>query len=254
MSLHDGVFWVACLAAFLVGLSKGGLPAIGMLAVPVLALMISPLRAAALLLPIYILTDVVGVWLYRREHSRANLRILIPAGFLGVLIGWATASWLSDSAVAFLVGAMGIGFCLNAWFGRRPPVGAPGPTPVKPPGRFLGWVCGTLAGFTSFVSHAGGPPYQIYVLPQRLPKAVYAGTTTILFAAINLAKLPPYQWLNPYSLADLRLAVWLAPAALTGVFVGAFVTKRIADRTFFRFVQGALFLVSLQLIYKALLA
>lgn len=242
----EGVFWLASVAAFLVGLSKGGLPAVGMLSVPVLSLVISPLRAAALLLPIYILTDAVGVWLYRREHSRDVLRALIPAGVLGVAVGWALAAFLSDRAVGFLIGLMGVLFCLNAWLRKAVPADG------RKPSRLKAWVCGTASGFASFVSHAGGPPYQIYVLPQRLPKTVFAGTSTLFFAVINLAKLPPYHALNPYSMVDLHNMLALAPAAIAGTIVGAWVTRRIAERLFFRLVQMALFAVSLQLIWKSL--
>ena len=239
--------YFAVLAAMLVGLSKGGLPAIGMLAVPILAMQMSPIKAAALLLPIYILTDVVAIWLYRRDFSKPNLRVLIPAGLLGVLLGWSTASLLSDRAIGLLVGTLGIGFCLNAWFGPKPASG--GRAPSTPKGLF--W--GTLAGFTSFVTHSGAPPFQIYVLPQRLPKVVFAGTSTLLFAAINLAKVIPYQQLRPYSLADLQASVWLIPVALLGTVAGAYLTKRITEVWFFRAVQMALFLVSGKLVWDALL-
>lgn len=246
MSLPDtGSLLLGCLAALLVGLSKGGLPAIGMLAVPVMALKIPPVTAAVLLLPIFVITDAVSVWLYRRDFSRRNVAILIPAGIVGVLFGWATASYLSDRAVALLIGALGVGFCLNSWL-RRAPAGDPAPASL---GRGLFW--GSLAGFTSFVSHAGAPPYQIYVLPQRLAKTTFAGTSTLVFAAINLAKVVPYMQLRPYSLADLQTAAWLIPAALAGTVLGAWLTKRIVDRWFFRLVQVGLFAVSCKLIFDA---
>ena len=110
---------LTALAAFLVGLSKGGLPSVGTLGVPVMALMISPVAAAALLLPIYLVTDWVGLWLYRRTYSARNLRILIPAGLAGVLFGWAVASRVSDGFVGLLVGLVGIGFCVNTWMRHR---------------------------------------------------------------------------------------------------------------------------------------
>lgn len=239
---------LACLAAAFVGLSKGGLPAIGMLGVPVLSLVMSPVRAATLLLPIYVLSDMVGVWLYRRDYSAVNLKILIPAGVLGVLLGWSTASYLSDRAIGLLIGGMGIGFCLNAWL-RRASVAAARPAHI---GKGVFW--GALAGFTSFISHSGAPPFQIYVLPQRLSKTAFAGTSTIVFACINAAKILPYQQLRPYSAAELQTAAWLIPAALLGTVAGAWLTRRLVDRWFFRLVQLALFLISCQLVYKALAA
>lgn len=245
-TLVDPHFLLAALAALIVGLSKGGLPAVGMLAVPVLALTMSPLKAAALLLPIYVLTDMVGIYLYRKSYSAPNLRILIPAGIVGVLVGWSTASYLSDRAVGLVIGLLGIGFCLNTWFKRRPHDER---SPAKA-GKGAFW--GTVAGFTSFVSHAGGPPFQIYVLPQRLAKLEYAGTSTILFAVINVAKIVPYQQLRPYSVADLSTATLLVPAGLVGTMLGAYLTKRIDDVWFFRGVQATLFAVSVKLIADGL--
>lgn len=237
---------IACLAATFVGLSKGGLPVVGMLGVPVLSLLTSPVQAATLLLPIYVLSDMVGIWLYRRDYSSINLKILVPAGVLGVLLGWSTAAYLSDRAIGFLIGGLGVGFCLNAWI-RHASAAEARPAHV---GKGLFW--GAMAGFTSFISHSGGPPFQIYVLPQRLTKTVFAGTSTLFFAFINAAKIIPYQQLRPYSVSDLQTAAWLMPAALIGTVAGAWLTRRIVDRWFFRLVQWALFLISLQLIYKAL--
>jgi uncharacterized membrane protein YfcA len=239
-------FVIACVAALLVGMSKGGLPGVGILAVPTMALLISPVKAAALLLPLYVLTDVVSIYLYRRHFSAANLRILIPAGVLGVLVGWGFAAYLSDRAVSALVGLLGLGFCLNTWFKRNRVLAA---QPVHV-GKGLFW--GTFAGFTSFVSHAGGPPYQIYILPQKLEKKVFAGTTTFLFAVMNLAKVGPYALLSPFDAQDLQVVAWLVPAALLGTGAGAYLTHRLDDQRFFRLVQIALFVISLRLLFKAL--
>jgi len=140
--------WLLWIAAFVVGLSKGGLPSIGMLAVPILALVMSPVKAAVLLLPIYLISDVVGVSLYRRKFSKPNLIVLIPAGILGVLVGWATASMISEKAIALLIGLLGIGFCLKTWFYKRKDQKA------KPTNPVTGMIWGTATGFTSFISHA----------------------------------------------------------------------------------------------------
>ena len=242
----DSYFVLAGLASLLVGLSKGGLPTVGMLAVPLLSLFMSPVKAAVLLLPIYVISDVVSVWLYRKDFSAPNLKILIPAGLLGVLIGWLTASFTSDNAVKLMIGCMGVGFCLNTWLRKTPQ----DKQPVNPK---KGWFWGTMAGFTSFISHAGGPPFQIYVLPQRLPKIQFAGTATLLFAVINAAKIWPYQLLQPYSHDDLMRAADLIPFALVGTVLGAYITKRIADVWFYRFVQAGLFVVSLKLIADVVL-
>jgi len=242
----DSYFVLAELAALLVGLSKGGLPSVGMLAVPLLSLFMPPMKAAVLLLPIYVISDVVSVWLYRKDFSLPNLKILVPAGLLGVFIGWLTASFTSESAVKLMIGCMGVGFCLNTWLRKTPKEKQAADTKK-------GWLWGTLSGFTSFISHAGGPPFQIYVLPQRLPKVQFAGTATLLFAVINAAKILPYQLLQPYSYDDLMRAAELVPFALIGTVLGAYITQKIADIWFYRLVQTGLFIVSLKLIADVVL-
>lgn len=241
------LMWAA-LAAGMVGLSKGGLPTIGMLSVPILSLFMSPINAVVMLLPIYIISDMVGLWLYRKNFSAINLKILIPAGLGGVLVGWLTASLVSDAAVKMMVGLMGVGFVLNAWIKRKNEQAA------SPASWGRGSLWGMVAGFASFISHAGGPPFQVYLLPQKLPKIVFAGTSTLFFTAINLVKLAPYHQLRPYDTEQMMGAVVLIPFALIGTVVGAYLTRKIADEWFFKAVQIGLLAISLKLIADALQA
>ena len=238
----------ASLAALLVGLSKGGLPAIGMLAVPLLSFVMSPVKATVLLLPIYVISDVMAVWLYRRDFSAVNLRFLIPAGVTGVFLGWLTAAQISDRAVTLMIGLMGVGFCLNLWLRKQ------ANTTAQPAQAARGLFWGIVSGFTSFISHAGAPPFQVYMLPQRLPKVVFAGTATFFFAVVNAAKIWPYQNLQPYSAETLWRAATLIPFAILGAVSGAYLTRRIVDVWFYRFVQVSLFAVSLKLMADALLS
>jgi uncharacterized membrane protein YfcA len=243
IEIGSSAFIVACFAAWIVGLSKGGLPIVAMLSVPIMSLFMPPMTAAILLLPIYIVSDMVGVWLYRKHYSLINLKILLPAGLFGVFIGWATASIISNELVALLVGIMGLSFVAYTWFGKSRLKEAREATT----GKGLFW--GTIAGFTSFISHTGGPPFQVYTLPQKLEKLVFAGTATIFFAIINLSKLPPYLALRGYSADDLNLALWLVPSALLGTFMGAHLTKILKDRWFFGLIETGLLLVSIKLIH-----
>src|SRR5262245_33998109 len=217
----------------------------GVLGTPILALVISPVKAAALLLPIFVVSGMFGLWAYRREFDRRNLRILLPPAIVGIAIGWATASRVSDRAVGLMVGIIGVVFCMNAWRMRNAP---PAPKPADVPRGVL-W--GTIMGFTSFVSHTGGPPYQVYVLPQQLPKTVYAGTTTIAFAVVNAVKLLPYWALGQLRVANLKTSLWLMPVAIVGAIVGIRLVRVLPQRVYFTFVQVMLFLVSLKLIYDA---
>ena len=238
-------FGVAGAAAFFVGASKGGLPMVGVLGVPLLALVMPPVAAAALLLPVYIVSDMVGLWAYRRDYSTRNLAILIPAMVFGVGVGWATARITEEWMVTLMVGLVGLYYCATVVFRKA---NAPPKRADIPRGIF--W--GTIAGFTSFVSHTGGPPYQTYVLPQKLPKMMFAGTSTIVFAVINLVKLVPYWALGQFNTGNLEAAAMLSPVAVAGALLGYKLTSVLPERLFFRLVEVALFVISLKLIYDAL--
>jgi hypothetical protein len=245
-SVMEGpLFWVAAVvAAVLVGLSKGGLPVVGMLGVPVLALAISPVAAAGLLLPVFVLSDVFGVYTYRRSFDRRLLGILIPATTIGVGVGWATASVMPERLVTALVGLIGSVFALSLLLRRS--TAAPREA-RRGPGTF--W--GAVTGFTSFVSHAGAPPYQVFVLPLQLEKSIYAGTTTILFAYVNAIKLPPYWALGQLSVDNLQVAALLMLPAAAAVFAGAALVRILPQALFYRLVTWALLAVSVKLLWDA---
>ena len=248
MTQTDPLFLIAAIAAaIIIGLAKGGLGGIGTLAVPVLALVISPVKAAALLLPILVVSDVFGLWLYRRNFDRRNLLILIPSAAIGVAAGWSTAAFVSDRMVGLFVGLIGVSFCANLWFRRRHAFAA------RPADLRRGIFWGAILGFTSFVSHAGAPPFQVYVLPQRLEKNIYAGTTTITFAAVNAIKLVPYWALGQLSMTNLRTALFLFPVAIVSTFIGVRLVRIIPEKVFFNFVNITLFVVSVKLIADAAL-
>jgi uncharacterized protein len=241
----DLLFWaMACLATFLVGASKGGLPGVGILSVPVLSQVMPPVMAAGLLLPIYVLSDLYGLWLYRKEFNSRVIVIVTCAATLGILIGWATARFNNDSLVRLIVGVVGLWYIVDIVMKRNRP--QPEPKTADVP-RGIFW--GTIAGFTSFVAHAGGTAYQMYVLPQRMEKMIYAGTATITFTFINLLKLPPYWMLGQISPGSLWYCLALAPISLVGAWSGYQITRKVTGQLFFRLVELALFLVSLKMMY-----
>lgn len=247
--MQDPIYWAAAVgAALCVGLSKGGLPAVGALGVPILSLVMSPVAAAGLLLPVYVLSDMLGLLAYRRGFDRQVLRILLPAATAGIGLGWATASLVPEWVVSVLVGMIGLTYALRL-ITRRQQIYAP-TEPSLAKGNF--W--GMLTGFTSFVSHSGAAPYQIFVLPLGLPKAVFAATSTVAFAYINLVKLVPYWALGQLSGANLRMAFVLCLPAALAVWAGVRLTRAIPETLFFRLVAWALAVVSLQLIWAALAA
>jgi uncharacterized protein len=242
------LFWaLAVVATFLVGASKGGLPGVGILGVPVLAQVISPVVAAGLLLPLYVISDFYGLWLYRKNYDVWNIKLMTFAACIGIGIGWATAHYNSDAVVKLIVGLIGIWYTADlVWKNSRKAEIVAQPADVP---RGLFW--GTIAGFTSFVAHAGGVPFQMFVLPQKLDKMTFAGTITITFTIVNALKLPPYWMLGQINLGSLQQGLYLAPVALLGAWAGFKLTKVLPEKTFFRYVEIALFLVSLKLIWDA---
>jgi uncharacterized protein len=246
---QDILFWIlAALATFLVGASKGGLPGVGILAVPILAQVISPVVAAGLLLPLYIVSDWYGLWLYRKNYDAWNIKLITCAACIGIAIGWATAQFNNDALVKLIVGLIGIWYTADlVWKSRKKTEIVARPANVP---RGIFW--GTLAGFTSFVAHAGGTPYQMFMLPQKLDKMTFAGTATITFAIINALKLPPYFMLGQINTASLLQGLYLAPVALLGAWSGFRLTKLLPEKLFFRCVEVALFVVSVKLIWDAL--
>lgn len=247
MSSPDALFYLAALpAAMLVGLGKGGLPIVGMLGVPVLALAVSPIQAAGLLLPIFVVTDWFGLWAWRREFSRRILAVMLPGAVLGIALGWAGATVVPEAAVTLLVGVIGLAFALDRLRARgRTPAARDADLP-----RGLFW--GAVSGFTSFVSHSGAPPFQVYVLPQHLPKLVFAGTNTVFFTVVNAVKLVPYWHLGQLSLDNLTTMALLFPPAILATLLGVRLTRALPEALFFRLVLAALTLVSVKLVWDGL--
>lgn len=237
---------VALLAALTIGLSKGGLPVVAMLSVPLLSQFIAPVTAAALTLPIYVVSDIYGIYLYRRHFSRRNLLVLVPAGIGGVCVGWAAFTVVSDRLVVLIIGVLGLMFCVTSFVRRH--------REIRPREADLprGILFGMMSGFTSFIAHAGAPPYQMYVVPQRLDKLVYAGTSTILFAILNAVKLIPYWSLGQFSEGNVVLGILLVPAALFGAYAGSRIIRVIPQALFYDLVQAALFLLSLKLVWDGI--
>ncbi|PLL11225.1 hypothetical protein C0V75_18295 [Tabrizicola sp. TH137] len=237
-------FWMAAVAAAVcVGAGKGGIPIVGMLSVPILALTISPVTAAGLLLPVYVVSDMFGLWAYRRDFDGRVLAIILPGAMAGVAAGWAAASMVPENWVRILVGLIGVIFALNLIL-RGNPDGPPRRAALGP-----GLFWGAVTGFTSFVSHSGGPPYQVYTLPLKMTKTVFAGTSTIAFAVINAVKLIPYWHLGQLSAANMKVALMLMPIAAGAVFAGVWLVKILPDKLFFRLVIWALLILSLQLVW-----
>jgi uncharacterized protein len=233
--ITDPLFYLVVIPAVtFLGLGKGGFAGVGMVS--------TPLQAAALLLPILFVQDAISVWTYRHHWDTWNVKVMLVGAAIGVLIAWALASYVADAAVRLLVGAIGVVFVLNAWFGGRP-------ITAKRPSAAAGVFWGAAAGFTSALAQAGAPPFQVFVLPQQLPKFTLVGTNVVLFAAINVLKLGPYIGLGQFSAKGLATSAVLIPLAVATNFLGIWLVRITPTRLFYRIAYVLVFLISLALIW-----
>ncbi len=247
--LTDPWFYAAALpAVFLVGLSKGGLGgAAALIGVPLMALAMPPVQAAAILLPILILMDIVSLWLWRGNRDATTLRIMLPGAVLGIIIGWLLAAVVTDAMVRLIVGIVALTFFLR-WLVSK--IG--GSEHRAGHGRLRGGFWGVVSGFTSFVAHAGGPPYQVYALALGQEPRVYVGTSVIFFAVLNAIKLVPYFALGQFDAQNLAASAVLMPLAPIATFAGAWIVRRMSAATFYPFMYSMVFVVSVKLIYDGL--
>ena len=234
-------------AVILLGLAKGGFAGMGALSLPMLALVTDPVRAAAILLPILIVQDVVGVWAFRRSVDWYVLGWTLPGAIVGIGLGYGFASSVSPVAVLAMVGAISIVFGLyRLWLERHA---------LPEARRSSGWVgalAGVAAGFTSQIAHAGGPPFQLWVLPRRLARDVLVGTTAIFFAVVNWIKVPAYLALGQFTPANLWTAAALMPIAILSTMAGVWLVRRLPPERFYTAIYGLMIAVGAKLVWDAL--
>ncbi|MEI4472185.1 sulfite exporter TauE/SafE family protein [Frigidibacter sp. MR17.24] len=239
--MHDALLLI--LAALIVGASKGGLASAAAIAVPMLALFMNPVTAAATLLPVYVVTDWIGVWLYRRNFSRRNLAILTPSILFGVAIATVITPYTPEAALLIFTGCIGLWHCLRSWLRRN--------ATHKAEARVLpGVFWGTLTGIASFITHSGAPPTQAYLLPQKLPKLEFAGTIAISFAIGNLVKLPAYWAIGQLDGLNWGLIAGLAVAGIVGTLLGRWLTRKLPEALYVRVIQLMLFALSCILLVR----
>ena len=248
--IHDPTFWIAAVVAvLLLGLAKGGFAGMGALSLPLVAMTISPVRAAAILLPILIVQDVVGVWAFRRTWDRYVLGWMLPGAAVGIALGYGFAASVSPDAVLGLVGAVSILFgAYRLWVARRGAV----ETASDSPG-WVGALFGVASGFTSQIAHAGQPPFQLWVLPRALSRDVLVGTTAIFFAAVNWIKVPAYVALGQFSRANLTTATALVPVAIASTFAGVWLVRRVPASRFYTAIYVLMIVVGGKLVWDAVL-
>lgn len=247
--LTDPTFYLLAIpAVILLGLAKGGFAGVGAIALPLLALRISPVQAAAILLPVLVVQDAVGVWAFRRNWDREVLALMIPSALVGIVAAYFLAAKVSATIVLAVLGAISIVFAgYRLWLARGGRVPVPSTAP-----RTLGAVLGFASGFTSQVAHAGQPPFQMWVLPKGLPPPVLVGTTAIFFAVINLFKVPAYLALGQFTHENLMAAAVLTPLAIASTLLGVWLVRRVNAERFITIIYVLMIVVGVQLLFKAL--
>ena len=232
---------VAVPAVLMLGVSKSGFGAgFGSLAVPMLALAVTVPQAAAILMPVLLLMDLLGLAAFRRDFDRSLLYFLIPFGLVGTVVGTVLFRALPAHTVAGNVGVFTLLFLAQRLLF---PPRADAPAPSKTTGAVLT----AIGGFTSFIAHAGGPPVNAYVIPLRLTPVAYTATLAYFFFVVNLSKWLPYAWLGLLDWRNMATSLVLLPIAPLGVWVGIRIARRIDAVWFYRFVYLGMLLTGLKL-------
>ena len=245
--IDNPLFWVtAVISVIITGISKGGFGGLALLAVPLMALTISPVQAAGIMLPILIVMDWVSVWSYRKHWDKKLLILMLPGAIIGILAAWKFAAFVDDQFVRICVGVIAVLFPIYAIFKPK------SREDIVVGNRPLGVISGIAAGFTSFIAHAGGPPFQAYAIPQGLEKRIYAGTAVMFFFVVNFVKLLPYAMLGQFDKTNLTTSIILIPLAPVGVLIGVWLLKRIDQDMFYRILYGLIFVVGVKLLWDGL--
>lgn len=246
---YSMLFWISAVAAVvLVGVAKAGFGGgAAVLATPLMALTISVTDAAALLLPLLIVIDVFSLWHYRGIFNKASLNRLLPGALIGIAAGAVFFGFFeADQHILRIgIGVLAVSFVGFQVFRKV----VEDLAKKSRPHTFLGVMMGALSGFTSTLAHAGGPPVAVYLLPQRLPRDVFVGTSVVFFAVVNVIKLIPYHYLGLIRMGNLTTIALLSPLTFVGVRLGIYLNRSFRDAWFTRVVYIILLITGLQLIW-----
>lgn len=244
--ITDWYFYAVSIpAVLLLGISKSGFGAgFGSLAVPIMALAVTVPQAAAILMPVLLLMDLLGMAAFRKSFDLALLKFLVPCGLVGTVLGALLFKALDAKVVAAIVGAFTLLFLAQRLL-------FPPRSDSAPPPKWLGSVLAVTSGFTSFVSHAGGPPISAYMIPLRLSPVHFTATLAYFFFVINLSKWLPYAWLGLLDLRNMATSLVLLPIAPIGVWVGVRMAKTISPVLFYRLLYTGMLLTGCKLLWDA---
>jgi uncharacterized membrane protein YfcA len=241
--LTDPTFMaVAVIGVCLLGISKGGFLGLGVMALPLMSLFVPPLQAAAIILPTAVAQDMLTLWTYRREWSVWNIKIMLPSMFAGMFLGWLMAKSLTAAHIRLAIGLIAASFVARHWLSTRFEHLA------RKPNVATGIVFGAIGGVTTMLANAGGPAWQMHLLPQNLAKLPYIGTVSILFAASNLVKIPGFATLGTLTPDNLLVGLTLVPIAILANYAGIWLVRRTSTEAFFRIAYVLMFFIAVELI------
>ena len=246
--LTDPAFMaVAVIGVCLLGISKGGFLGLGVMALPLMSLSVPPLQAAAIILPTALAQDILTLWAYWRHWSVWNLKLMLPSMVVGMGLAWLMAASLSAAHIRLAIGLIAALFVLRHWTAGRFERWTPKPSVAT------GIVFGAIGGVTTMLANAGGPAWQIHLLPQKLEKLPYIGTVSILFAASNLVKIPGFLTLGFLTRDNLLTGLTLVPIAIASNYAGIWMVRRVSTEMFFRVAYGLMFVIAVELIRSSVL-
>ncbi len=243
--METNLYLFAAIGVFFFGIAKGGFAGpISMLAIPLMSLVMSPLKAAGILLPILVLMDIIAIFIFWKKWDVKILKIIIPASIVGIIFGTFTFQYTTENQIRLIVGIITILFVIISVVQKN--------NLLLRPTKIKGYFWAGTSGYTSFLIHAGAPPMNFYMLPLKLDKITYIGTATYAYFIINLVKLIPYYYLNLLGPTNLRISFYLIPIAIISVGIGYYLQKIISEKIFFNIIYILLFVSGLKLIYDAI--
>lgn len=249
LTLDLTFFLVAGPAVFFAAVSKAGFGSgAAFAAATILALVVEPGLALGVMLPLLMLIDASSLRPYWRKWSSVDARLLILGGLPGVAIGAALYSVASPDVFRLLIGGVSVGFVLWQFTLAR---GWLRMARTRLSDR-AGLAIGSVVGFTTFVSHAGGPPAAIFLLTRGLTKTQYQATTVLIFWALNIVKFLPYAALGMFTAQTFLANIALAPFALLGTWAGVRAHHVVPERVFFAITYVLLLVTGSKLIWDGL--
>ncbi|WP_367114067.1 sulfite exporter TauE/SafE family protein [Roseicyclus sp.] len=249
--LEGWMFGLAALGAMLAGISKGGFGgSLGFAGSAILAVVVEPGVALALMLPVLMAIDMAAVRAYWGRWDKPSAGAILTGAVPGLVLGAVLFSVISADSIRVLIGLVAVGFPLfrialaRGWI-------APRPTGFD---RRKGWIAGMGVGFTSFVAHAGGPPFAVFMLGQGgIDKTRYHATSVIVFWVVNAMKAALYTMLGLFSWQLLGWSAALIPFAMIGTLIGVKAHKLIPERLFFMVAYTALMLTGMKLLWDGVM-